>query len=471
MQHFYDGQIRRYVTQYTRMMSNFSYKDAKGNLTQVPVLYGDLTRQVAHILRDNSENKIPSAPRMAVYITGLELDRARVSDKTYSNKVNIRERAYDADGNEYLNLQGKNYTVERLMPTPYKLTMNVDLWSTNTDQKLQIMEQILVLFNPSLEIQTTDNYIDWTSLSVVELEQVNFSSRSIPVGTDSEIDVATMTFSSPIYLSAPVKVKRLGVITNIITSIFDESQGTIDLGVSGPIVNAFNDDKIGAVETPGKRLTASEVLDVDKIVTVNYQQYGVYVSGNSVQVIDKNVVGTVNWREILETEPGEYEPDISRIYVNKLDSDLEMTGTITLNELDETKLVINWDADSFPNDDVIAGRTSIDYIIDPTTVNPTDLKTTGLRILLLGSIGSSSNADGPDAWKNVDNTDFIANENDIIEWDGAKWNVVFDASATSTITHTTNLNTSVQYRWNGTDWLLSVDGDYAAGAWRLSLPG
>jgi hypothetical protein len=333
------------------------------------------------------------------------------------------------------------------------------------------MEQILVLFNPSLEIQTTDNYIDWTSLSVVELEQVNFSSRSIPVGTDSEIDVATMTFSSPIYLSAPVKVKRLGVITNIITSIFDESQGTIDLGVSGPIVNAFNDDKIGAVETPGKRLTASEVLDVDKIVTVNYQQYGVYVSGNSVQVIDKNVVGTVNWREILETEPGEYEPDISRLYVNKLDSDLEMTGTITLNELDETKLVINWDADSFPNDDVIAGRTSIDYIIDPTTVNPTDLKTTGLRILLLGSIGSSSNTDGPDAWKNADNTDFIANENDIIEWDGAKWNVVFDASATSTITHTTNLNTSVQYRWNGTDWLLSVDGDYAAGAWRLSLPG
>src|SRR5210317_1073521 len=303
MQHFYDGQIRRYITQIVRLMSNFSYKDGSGSLTQVPVMYGDITRQVGHILRDNSENKIPSAPRMAVYVTGLEMDTTRLADSSYVNKLHIRERAYDADGQEYLNTEGKNYTVERLMPTPYTLSLNVDIWSTNTDQKLQIMEQILMLFNPSLEIQTTDNYIDWTSLSVVELEQVNFSSRSIPVGTDSEIDVATMTFSSPIYLSAPVKVKRLGVITNIITSIFDESQGTIDLGVSGPIVNAFNDDKIGAVETPGKRLTASEVLDVDKIVTVNYQQYGVYVSGNSVQVIDKNVVGTVNWREILETEP------------------------------------------------------------------------------------------------------------------------------------------------------------------------
>ena len=47
MQHFYDGQIRRYITQLVRMMSNFSYKDGKGALTQIPVMYGDLTRQVA----------------------------------------------------------------------------------------------------------------------------------------------------------------------------------------------------------------------------------------------------------------------------------------------------------------------------------------------------------------------------------------------------------------------------------------
>ena len=42
--------------------------------------------------------------------------------------------------------------------------------------KLQILEQILVLFNPSLEVQTTDNYIDWTSLTHVMLESVNWSS-------------------------------------------------------------------------------------------------------------------------------------------------------------------------------------------------------------------------------------------------------------------------------------------------------
>jgi hypothetical protein len=93
MQHFYDGQIRRYLTQIIRLFSQFSYKDGQGRLVQVPVMYGDLTRQVGSILRDNSENKIPSAPRMAVYITNLEMDTARLADSSYVNKLNIRERA------------------------------------------------------------------------------------------------------------------------------------------------------------------------------------------------------------------------------------------------------------------------------------------------------------------------------------------------------------------------------------------
>ena len=101
MQHFYDGQIRRYITQMVRLMSNFSYADSKGNLVQVPVMYGDITRQVGAIIKDNSENKIPSAPRIGVYVTGLEMDRTRTADSSYTGKVHLRERAYDEEGKEY----------------------------------------------------------------------------------------------------------------------------------------------------------------------------------------------------------------------------------------------------------------------------------------------------------------------------------------------------------------------------------
>ena len=93
------------------------------------------------------------------------------------------------------------------------LRINADIWASNTDQKLQLLEQILVLFNPSLEMQTTDNFVDWTSITAIHLESVQWSSRSTPVGIDSEIDIASLTFSVPIYISPPTKVRKMGVIT------------------------------------------------------------------------------------------------------------------------------------------------------------------------------------------------------------------------------------------------------------------
>ncbi len=71
MEHFYDGQIRRYITQFIRLMSNFTYKDSRGTLVQVPVRYGDMSRQVAGVLKKNSENVLNSAPFIACYIKSL----------------------------------------------------------------------------------------------------------------------------------------------------------------------------------------------------------------------------------------------------------------------------------------------------------------------------------------------------------------------------------------------------------------
>jgi hypothetical protein len=68
MQWFYDGQIRRYLAQTIRVLSNFTVKYGDGTLVRVPVMYGDQDRQVASIIRSNSENKVNSVPRIAVYI-------------------------------------------------------------------------------------------------------------------------------------------------------------------------------------------------------------------------------------------------------------------------------------------------------------------------------------------------------------------------------------------------------------------
>jgi hypothetical protein len=482
MQFFYDGQIRRYITQIVRLMSNFAYKDGKGELKTIPVMYGDLTRQVAHIIRDNSENKIPSAPRMAVYVTSLEMDRSRTADATFVSKLHVRERAFDENNQEYLNVQGANYTVERLMPTPYTLGINVDIWSTNTDQKLQILEQILMLFNPSLEIQTTDNYVDWTSLTVLDLNGVTFSSRGIPTGTESEIDIATLQFTTPIFISPPTKVKKLGVITKIITSIFNEQTGNIDLGLSMPEMKAYSDEPTDTARadintTADGTVDTSKVVrtDADAVIGTTISDWDIVVLNSIVQIVDKGVVGTTNWRKVLDAYPGIYQAGISRILLERSDMNTTISGTFALNSLNENQIIVNWDADTIPTNTLINGvinRGTVDYIVDPLTYNPTAAKVSGLRLLILGNIGSASNIDGADAWKNSNSTDFVAEANDIIEWNGTQWNILFDASANSNtvdLTYITNLNTGIQYKWDGNAWLLSFEGEYRKGTWNLSL--
>ena len=78
------------------------------------------------------------------------------------------------------------------MPVPYNLTIQMDLWSNNTDTKLQVLEQIFILFNPSIQLQSNSNPLDWTSVFEVELTDIAWSNRSVPVGTDDSIDISTL---------------------------------------------------------------------------------------------------------------------------------------------------------------------------------------------------------------------------------------------------------------------------------------
>ena len=328
-----------------------------------------------------------------------------------------------------------------------------------------------MMFNPSLEIQTTDNYVDWTSLSVVELDNVNFSSRSIPVGTESEIDVSQLGLKTPIYISPPTKVKKLGVITNIVMSIFDESKGTINLGESMPELKSYSD---GGAESPTTDLEEDSKVkrkDTASVRVTTYNNLDILVMGNVAKLIHKGKLGGVTWTQYVEAMPGVFRSGLSQLQLSRTGRTTSINGAVAIDSTDDRNLIINWDTDTFPTDKVIAGstgnRSKIDYIIDPTTFNPTVQKNAGTRFLLLGDVGSTSNTDGPDAWKNADNTDFVASVNDIVEWDGSKWSILFDASENTDIIYQTNLNTGIQYKWTGEEWVLSFEGEYRNGTWHL----
>ena len=499
MQWFYDGQIRRYVTQTIRVLSNFAVKYGDGTLVRVPVLYGDPDRQAASIIRENTENKINAVPRIAVYITALELDKDRLSDATYVDRKHFRER--DINGDTYTTNQGKNYTVERLMPTPFKLTMKCDIWTANTDQKLQLLEQILVLFNPSLELQTTDNYIDWTSLTVLNLTAVNWSSKNVPVGNDTPIDLATLTFETPAWISPPVKVKHLGVITNIISSIYKGSTTSPFGYIEGLGADPAGDPTIEFAE----KLTEINTGILNYKIVVHNSQ--VHLLADQQPGIDNKLTidipdsyeSQVHWNELFDQYPNKYIAGSSMMYLQQPNG-TNIVGTIAIDANNPYILHINYDADTlignysinssgvileFDNTNYNLGPNyranspgTFDAIIDPTQTGPNDAKlfhqygalTAGRRYLIIEDIGSDQNEDGADAWKASDNSDLIAKANDIIEWDGTSWNIIFNAGQhQAQMIWQTNIYTGVQYLWNGVQWMKSFEGEYRPGQWRLVL--
>jgi hypothetical protein len=454
-----------------RLMSNFAYKDAKGKIIQIPVRYGDMNRQVAQIMMKNSENVVQSAPFIACYIKNMEFARDRLQDPTYVSKMNIRERAYDDQGQEYLNTQGANYTIERLMPTPFNLQFTADIWTTNADQKFQILEQLLVLFNPSMEIQSNTNYIDWTSLSLVELTGMTFSSRSVPQGLEQDIDIATLNFQSPIWLTTPAKVKQLGIITKIITSIFDEPSGTIE---SGEFANSQDTDYFTG-RTPVS-IQATTLGDL-----------GLLILDNTAKLIPPASDGSrsVNWYSILDAYPGQFTAGLSQIRLMKPDGN-EIVGYISLNPTDDSLMQINFDTDTVPMNTLITDlhnslpRGTVDAIVNPETFNPRPENSNGslgwpasdARYLILEDINPRYQEDhytGAAAWKNRDDSDFHAYANNIIQWDGVKWNVIFNTGSATDSVYITNSRTGVQYRWDGESWMKSYEGVYRAKDWRLVL--
>jgi hypothetical protein len=479
---FYDGQIRRYVTQFMRVFIGFKYQDGIGELKYVPVAYGDMTRQVGSLIMENSENKMPTVPKIACYITGLEMDTSRISDPTFISKLHVRERDFEIVNGErvYNQTQGANYTVERLMPTPYKLSLKADIWTSNTEQKLQLMEQILMLFHPSLELQTTDNYIDWTSLTVLDLTSINFSSRSIPVGTESEIDIASLEFTTPIWISTPAKVKKLGIVKNIIMNIFTDTGDLKDLESL-----TFNSD----TPTAQIRTTISQfgVYLIKNPQTGSYE-CSVIDKGEVLQSLDKETVVKIStknfdWHAILDVHGG--YTGTSKIFFQKPNG-FEIAGTFSINEIEPSILVVDFDEGTVPANSLIgavdeqgrrlsgASAGTIDAIINPQTFNPVAKFNgkanipVGIRYLILEDIGGDSNSDGADGWKNVNGDDNIFVANSIIEWNGSSWSATFEPD-TDDVRYVSNLTTGIQYKWENGGWLKSFEGEYAAGYWRFDL--
>jgi T4-like virus Myoviridae tail sheath stabiliser len=461
--YFYDAQIRRYIIQFIRYFSQFQVeygRDANNNpiYLTVPVRFADSNRAVSSIFTNNSENTLKNIPMMVVYIDNLKYDRERIQDPTYVEKRSLRERATDPNTGELKTYQKNMLTVERVMPVPYKLGLKLDLVTSNISQKLQLIEQISVWYNPSREIQNTDNYIDWTSLSVINLIDVNYSSKTIPVGTDEPLDITTYTFEIPIFITPAAKVKKLDAVTGIVASIFD---------AHGNLVDAI----LQQYELMGKRqwftITGYNTIVANGKIILSQQPLH---DTNTNITIPEPANEPVVWRSIINAV-GEIVNGVSQIaFVNETNGNT-VIGTISYDPNDDTVLLFEEDTATVPSNTL----SPINNIIDPLRVAPglgLPTPAAGQRYLLvnnnIGNINNQTN-NNPSAWRNSDNSPVIAYANDIIQYDGSKWNIVFDSKTVTQEEYVTNIYSGIQFKWVNGLWQKSWEGLYLEGYWLLMI--
>lgn len=456
-QFFYDNQIRRFLVQFAKIFSNWQVtkgKDPAGNdiLVRVPVMYGDSSRQASTIIANNSSSNLPSAPLITYYISGLEYDQRRTQDPTFIDKINVRQRAYNSETQSYEQTQGQAFTVERLMPVPYTLRITVDFWTTNYNQKLELIEQLGTLFNPSLEIQSTDNFIDWTSLSVVYQDGLTFSSRQIPQGTGNPIDVLTWKFYMPVWISTASKLKKMGVIQKIIASIF-----------KGDAMTDIQDEDLLLGTRQKITPYGYKLLLIGNTLQLLPQASAFYPSNENLD-LPPSPNTDLYWSSLLNVY-GTVKPGISQIWLQNPFMDTEIVGTIVPDPVDDRLLIYNIDPDTLPQNTL----DPVDSVINPLVTGPNaglPGPVNGRRYLIVENIGHSG--DPTVAWGNL-----VANANDIIEYDSgtSSWVVSFDSQASTTVEYVTNLTTNVQYRYVAEEsaWMKSYEGWYDQGDYSIVI--
>lgn len=453
--YFYDKQLRKYIQQFIRIFAGFQvamHVNEEGEIVYqtVPVRYGDVSRMAAHIVRENSENMLQTTPFISCHVTGLEPAPNMRTFPQYEETVPVYEKKYNEETNSYENEVGQQYSIKRHQPVPYQLTMQVDMWTSNTEQKLQLLEQILVLFNPTLNIHTNNNAMDWSTLSYVELIATTWSMRAIPSGIDDIIDISTMTFTLPVLINPPAKVVKNTVIHTIIDNIED-----------------VTDESLSSLRA-GENYTP--LFTSYKIVTLEQykMKFNIDNSGNATaQLLNQNGSNldanstALNWANVLKPF-GVVRDDVSQLRLKQTadpaDTTNDIIGNIKINTTNANLLDITLDSSTVPSNT----QGVVDAVIDPQINSPGDgtltAAATGDRYLLTKDVAFGIGWNGS-----------AGKENDIIQYNGSSWDIVFDASSITTVQYITNTTTQDSLKWTGSKWVNTFEGTYNPGFWRIYL--
>jgi hypothetical protein len=227
---FYNEQLKNYLLQAMAVFAGLKVRIGASEtrdprLITVPIHYAAKDRVVAAIKASNTQNKPLRVPCMSLYLSSI----SQAPQLNHGVGASRRSPMMPAGGLFPNDIK----VIHQTMPVVYKIQVELAILVSNTDQHFQILEQILPVFNPSVQLQTSDDVFDWTRLSTIELVGVNLE-QAYPSGTERRIITSTLIFEMPVYLAVPASVKN-NFVQSVMIRIGQLGKGQAGVvGVSAP---------------------------------------------------------------------------------------------------------------------------------------------------------------------------------------------------------------------------------------------
>lgn len=225
--HFYNSEIKRVIVQLLACFSGYqtvtgTQASGKAEFLDVPMIWGNMSKQAAFVLAGGSDNSMSYIPCGALNMVGLERDDTQRRTPYYSEKFNYIERATTPDGTVIAGVPGRKRTVERFMPVPHKMQFEVSFWCSNEDQKFQLIEQIGAMYSVQMDFLMGNSPADWTNISWLLFDgKYDLGHVKLEGGQQNDpYHLVTLPFTAGIWLGLPVKVYDTKFIEKIHVPIY-----------------------------------------------------------------------------------------------------------------------------------------------------------------------------------------------------------------------------------------------------------
>ena len=203
-QYFYNNSTRNVVVAFGTLFNTIQLhkKDGSGNIVQsmkVPLAYGPKQKWLSRLTEDpNLSKKVAvTLPRIGFEISGIAYDPARKLQKT----VKVKKVADGID-----NEQVKS----GFMPVPYNINFELYVLSKNSDDALQIVEQILPFFQPDYTVTMKEiPELDIIRDVPIILNSVGYEDDYEGSFTSRRSIIYTLSFTAKYYMYGPVTASNV----------------------------------------------------------------------------------------------------------------------------------------------------------------------------------------------------------------------------------------------------------------------